>query len=57
MYLVRKRKRDVSRFTRYKSNKKQRINPTIEYITDKMKELKIKEQLDEDVKMTFTTTF
>ena len=57
MYLARKRKRETFRFRRDKSNKKQRINPTIEYITDKMKELKIKEQLDEDVKMTFTTTF
>ena len=53
MYLVRKRKRDTFRFRRNKPNKKPRINITIEYITFKMKELKIKEP-DEDVRMTFT---
>lgn len=52
MYLARKRKRETFRFKRDKSNKKQRINPTIEYITIKMKELKIKEH-DEDVRMAF----
>jgi hypothetical protein len=45
-----KRKRDTPCFTRYKPNKKLRLHIAIEYITIKMKELKIKE-LDDDVKM------
>ena len=45
-----KRKRDTPRYTRYKPNKKLRLHIAIEYITIKMKELKIKEY-DEDVKM------